>query len=324
MPSAGFQAGFSVLVYSAQPQPASDDAQLLDRLAGLNVNSIAIVFPVYTDDVHATTVHGGQDTPTEAALTSLIRAARARGFNVMLRPILDEANVLPAWRGAIRPRDAAAWFASYGGLLLSFARLAQREGVDSLVIGTELNSMETYVAAWRGLIADVRRVYSGRITYAFNFGTSFQTGFWPDLDFVSMDAYFPLDHTPMGATAAQMAADWQRWLATIERADVPFHKSIVFTEVGLVPKVGAHLRPWDSTIKQAPDLDEQRAYYEATCDTAPGIVDGMYWWVTGTSVANSLAPSDYSPLGRPAEDVVRSCYGTLASRSLASLGLIAP
>ncbi len=270
--------------------------------------------------MHASAVHRGQETPSDDALAALVRMARARGLSVMLRPFLDEASVLPAWRGAIAPRDPNAWFASYGSLVLSYASLAQREGVESLAIGTELNSMEPYLGSWRSLVGRVRQAYSGQITYAYNFGTSFATGLWPDLDFVSMDAYFPLDHTPAAATAAQMGADWQRWLTLISRIDGPFQKPIVFTEVGVVPKVGAHLRPWDRSINQPLNLEEQRAYYEGTCEAAHGVIAGMYWWDVGPTLPASLAPDEYSPVGRPAEDVVRSCYGSIEGKPAAAVG----
>src|SRR5262249_60885577 len=98
------------------------------------------------------------------------------------------------------------------------------------------------------------------------------TGCRTSLDFVSMDAYFPLDHTPAVATAEQMAADWQRWLAMLQGIDEPFNKPIVFTEVGVVPETGAHLRPWDSTVKRALDLEEQRASYQSTLEPTPTVV----------------------------------------------------
>jgi hypothetical protein len=309
-----FQAGFSLLVYAARPDVSAGYGRLLDHLVGLNVNSLSIVFPVYMDDVAGSTVHPGADTPSDDSLTALVRMARARRLTVMLRPILDEANVLPAWRGAIRPRDPAAWFASYDSLILSYARLAQREDVSSLAIGTELNSMESDLASWRGLIAAVRQVFAGQLTYAFNFGTSFQTALWPALDFVSIDAYFPLDHTPTVATAEQMRVDWLRWLSLLERVELPFGKPLVFTEVGIVPKAGAHLRPWDSAIRQSLSLEEQRAYYEATCEVTPTVVNGLYWWNTGPSLEGDLTPTDFSPIGRPAEDVVRSCYASIEGK----------
>jgi Glycoside Hydrolase Family 113 len=311
---ADFEAGFSLLVYSGDSSPAAGYGEVLDRMVALNVNSLAIVFPIYTDDVRSTTVRRGPDTPPDEHLAALVRGARARGFSVMLRPVLDEASILPSWRGAIRPRDAAAWFASYGALIVSYAQLAQREGADSLAIGTELTSMETYVTSWRSLIDQVKQAYAGRTTYAFNFGSTFQTGFWPQLDFVSVDAYFPLDRAPVSATPAEMAADWRRWLTMIERIDAPFRKQVVFTEVGVVPKTGAHRRPWDANVQSGLDLDEQSAYYQATCDAAPGVVSGLYWWASGPSLPGDLAPTDYSPLGRPAENVVRSCYERIEAR----------
>jgi len=323
-PTLEFQAGFTLLVYGAQPEVSANYALLLDHLARLNVNSLAIVFPLYTDGVAASVVHRGADTPSDDALVAMVRMARARHLAVMLRPILDEAAVLPAWRGAIRPRDPAAWFASYGSLILSYARLAQREDLASLAIGTEFNSMEPYVADWNSLISAVRRVYSGQVTYAFNFGTSLQTGFWASLDFVSVDAYFPLDRTPAVATAQQMAADWQRWLTMLQRIDAPYQKPIVFTEVGVVPETGAHLRPWDSTVKRALDLEEQRTYYEATCETTAAVVRGLYWWGTGPSLAGDLAPTDYTPLGRPAENVVRACYASIEGKAVPSVGRSVP
>jgi hypothetical protein len=296
---------------------------LLDRLARLNVNSLAIVFPVYTDGLTSDAVRAGPDTPSADGLSALTRLARAHGFTVMWRPILDEANLLPDWRGQIKPRDTTAWFQSYGALILGYARLAAQEQVDSVSVGTELNSMEQYVASWRGLLQQVRQVYRGQVTYAYNYATSFQTGLWPDLDFISVDAYFPLDHTPASASEAQMSADWQRWLEELQGFDGSYHKPIVFTEVGVVPRAGAHLRPWDSTVSGAFDLAEQRDYYQATCEAAPKVVQGLYWWAAGLSLPADLQPSDFNPLGRPAEDVVRSCYGVIEGKPTPTLGFAA-
>lgn len=312
-----FQAGFTILAYTPQPPESDAYGRLLDRLVSLDVNSLAIVFPLYTDGVRSDAVHSGPNTPSDETLAFLVRQARARGFTIMLRPILDESVLAPDWRGDIRPSRPAAWFASYDPLILSYARLAQREGVESFSIGTELTSMETYVSSWTSLIAQTRQVFSGQITYTFNFGATFQAALWAAVDFVSIDAYFPLDHTPPSAGAAAMAADWQRWLALVRAANEPYHKSVVFTEVGLVPRTGAHLTPWNNAIGGPFDLNEQRSYYEATCSAVPGAVDGMYWWSTGPTLPGALSPSDFNPLGRPAEDVVRSCYASIE-------GLVAP
>jgi hypothetical protein len=302
-----FQAGISLLVYARDPD-LSGYPQLLDRLVADDVNSISIAFPIYTDGVRSSAVHAGEGTPSDAALASLVGQAKARGFSVMLRPLLDEADLLPHWRGEIAPDSPQAWFASYAALLLPYARLAEKEGANSLGIGSEFNSMETDVDGWRGLIAQVRQVYTGQLTYSVNWGTTFRTGFWSQLDFLSVDAYFPLDHTPDHATVAQMSADWRRWFELLKRADQPFGKPIVFTEVGVVPKPASHLKPWNPAAGSGLDLEEQRAYYEATCAAATGVLNGLYWWAAGPSVPVNLAPGDYNPLSRPAESAMQSCY----------------
>lgn len=308
---ADFQAGLSLLVYDHDPQLTGYGA-LLDQLVADNVNSLSIAFPVYTDGLRSNAVHAGRDTPSDAALTAMVSQAKARGFTVMLRPLLDEAVFLPNWRGEIQPSSPSAWFASYGGLIVGYAKLAQEQGADSIGIGSELNSMETNVDGWRNLIAQVRQVYTGQVTYSVNWGTTFRTGFWSQLDFLSVDAYFPLDRTPAQATVAQMATDWGRWMDVLRRAVQPFGKSIVFTEVGVAPRTGAHLKPWNSQAGTSVNLDEQRAYYEATCQAANGAINGLYWWFVGPALpGGALAPDDFNPLTRPAEGAMQTCYAQL-------------
>jgi hypothetical protein len=308
-----FQSGLSLLVYAQDPPPAQY-ARLLDQLVADDVNSLSIAFPVYTDGVRSNAVHPGADTPTDAALAALVGQAKRRGFTVMLRPLLDEASILPDWRGQIQPASPAAWFASYGALLVSYARIAQQQGADSIGVGSELNSMEPDVAGWRGLIAQVRQVFSGQVTYSVNWETNasdFRTGFWSDLDFLSVDAYFPLDRTPAVATVPQMTADWQRWIGLLQGLDRPYGKPIVFTEVGVAPKRGAHLKPWNQEAGTELDLDEQRDYYAATCAATTRSISGLYWWAAGPEPPGSLADTDYNPLGRPAEAAMQACYAGL-------------
>jgi hypothetical protein len=308
-----FQSGLSLLVYAQNP-PLGSYAPLLDRLVADDVNSLSIAFPVYTDGLHSNVVHPGANTPTDTALAALVGQAKQRGFTVMLRPLLDEASILPNWRGAIQPASPSAWFASYGALLLSYARIAQRAGADSIGVGSELNSMEPDADGWRGLIAQVRQVFSGEITYSVNWETNptdFRTGFWSQLDFLSVDAYFPLDRTPAVATVPQMTSDWRRWLDLLDGLDRPFGKPIVFTEVGVAPKLGAHLKPWNQQAGAQLDLDEQSSYYQATCAATTRSINGLYWWAAGPELPGDLSADDYNPLGRPAEAAMQACYAGL-------------
>src|SRR5262249_23935160 len=102
-----------------------------------------------------------------------------------------------------------------------------------------------------------------------------------------------------------------RWFDLVKRADQPFGKPIVFTEVGVVPRTGAHLKPWNPNAGAGLDLEEQRAFYEAKCDASSSAINGQYWWAAGPSVPGDLAPQDYNPLGRPAESAMQACYARI-------------
>lgn len=305
-----FQAGVALLVY---PQDFDGGAygRLLDRLVADRVNSLSIAFMVQMDGIHASRVRRGQFTPSNAYLADVVRQARARGFTVMLRPLIDQSNLQPQWRGVIEPASPTAWFASYDELVLSYAQLARRTGAQVLDIGSELGSMETYVSAWQNLIAQTRQVFPGQVTYSANWYPRFTTGFWPQLDFVSVDGYFPLGRAPVQATAEELAADWQPWIDEMKRADQPSGKPIVMTELGLVPRTGAQLKPWDPSVGRKFDLEQQRAYYQAACQAVKPAVAGAYFWLgTGPELPSDLTSADYSPIGRPAEKEMTRCYST--------------
>src|SRR4030095_14963958 len=86
------------------------------------------------------------------------------------------------WQGDLAWRDEAAfrrWFDSLRAFTLRYARLAERDGYDPVVVGTERKSPTARApAAWRRLIADVRAVYRGPLTYAANWDEAERVAFW--------------------------------------------------------------------------------------------------------------------------------------------------
>ena len=91
---------------------------------------------------------------TPARLLEEIRGAGRRGLAVayVCRVELDadaERNDF-LWHGFISPRTddlVASWFETYGRFVVERAELAEREGVDLFVIGSELNTLATTVPA---------------------------------------------------------------------------------------------------------------------------------------------------------------------------------
>ncbi len=102
------------------------------------------------------------------------------------------------WLADVRMKDDAdwaRWFASSERFILHYAELAQELGVDVLSVGARSCARRPRHAEadWRRLIARVREVYAGRLTYAANWPGEFDAiAFWDALDFTGIQAYFPL------------------------------------------------------------------------------------------------------------------------------------
>ncbi len=95
------------------------------------------------------------------------------------------------------PTDPGAWFASYSTLLLQTATTAQFLNVGALSVGLELQRIvekPENAERWAKLIAAVRGVYSGQLTYCSNplTGETQAVPFWHLVDFIGLDLYVPL------------------------------------------------------------------------------------------------------------------------------------
>ena len=141
---------------------------------------------------------GGDPSMAVPYLESEIQNLHEIGFKVMLKPHiwigghdLDPDN----WRSKIDFEDIEKrekWFDSYTKFILGEAELAQRTGVEMLVVGTELVGVSKYTDDWKKLIDDVRKVYRGKLTYAAEGINAKNIEFWYALDYIGIDAYFAL------------------------------------------------------------------------------------------------------------------------------------
>lgn len=301
-----FQAGMNILIYG---HPDMLEAkEVFERLRYLGINSVAINFPFYQSDWQANEVTTSPiDTPTMRELQEIIELAHDSELSVMIRPIMDEQVFLPSnmWRGQIQPKDPAAWFESYQALILTYATLAESTNVKMFNIGTELNSLQNkYQDKWIELIENVRKVFNGDVLYSFNYDTVDNIPsieFIKLLDHIGIDAYFPLS-LPNDASTEMLEEEWKKQINQL-REDL-WKKSIIITEVGIIPVAGAYRTPYAWSISNnAYDPQAQVNYYEATYNVWKPRVHGIYWWdVTLGQYPNEIS---FSPLHSPTEEILK-------------------
>ncbi|SHK87208.1 hypothetical protein SAMN02746009_01709 [Hymenobacter psychrotolerans DSM 18569] len=247
--------------------------------------------------------------------------ARQRGIRTMLKPHLWLRSG-GTWPGDVNMASEAewqAWFASYTVFMLHYARLAEENGMEALCIGTELQHASTgHETEWRTLIRQVRQVYRGPLTYAANWSDEFeQIRFWDALDYIGIQAYFPLSQQERPAKAELLKA-WQEPLRRIRAVQKRYRKPVLFTEAGYKTTPDAAIQPWAWPDRKAapaqPDETTQRLCYEALFETfwpQPWFRGIFIWkWYPGLQPDGPARRHlDFTPQHKPAGQVMATWYG---------------
>ena len=259
---------------------------------------------------------------TDQGLEETTRLARERGVRTLLIPQIWLRRASDgAWRGDIAMASEAdweRWFESYRRLVLHYAALAERLGIPAYCVGVELHAAaRDRPEDWRRLIAEVREVYSGQLTYAANWHREVEeVPFWDALDLIGVQGYFPLSAEPL-PTVEELVAGWQPRAAALEALARRHGRPVLFTEIGYVSRPGATADPWVWPERGRPEasseegLELQARAYEAFFRTfwhRPWVAGAYFWkWYPGLPPGEASGV-DYSPQGKPAERVLRRWY----------------
>jgi hypothetical protein len=101
---------------------------------------------------------------------------------------------------------------------------------------------------WRELIESTRQVYTGKISYAANFDNYHNVGFWDALDFMSVNAYFPLRELGEELTTENLRHHWNMHLnemTSFQQNKVGRLMPVMFTELGYTGRSGCTFAPWE-------------------------------------------------------------------------------
>ena len=280
-----------------------------DSLAALGVTHVAVVPFAFQETGRSASLRFRPDAPwyseSTVGLRRIARELGARGVGVIVKPQVwvgdgtwsADVDAAPGW---------ARWEAGYRAFALYWAGVAAEVGADVFVVGTELaGSAEARGPFWRRLVADVRAVYPGRVTYAANWDRYDRVGFWDALDLVGVQAYFPVDG------AAGPAAAWGRHrdalAAFAERAGRP----VLFTEAGYRPSADAAREPWLWDSDAAPDPALQARLYAALFEATwaePWFAGVVVWKWSPPGPGGHPGGDGFDVRGQPAAEVVRTWF----------------
>lgn len=251
---------------------------------------------------------------TDKGVKQYVKTLKKQEIKVMIKPQIWVSH--SAFTGFIKMKTEEEWQEleqTYENFILDFAKVAEDINAEMFCIGTEL---ENFVANrpkfWTQLIKKIRTIYKGKLTYAANWNEFTKTPFWADLDYVGIDAYFPVSDlkTP---TVEDCLKGWNAHLPDIKNVQQTTKKPILFTEFGYRSFDFSGKKPWLTGNYDAnPNLEAQVNTTKALFKTfweEDWFAGGFVWkWFHNYEQSGGTKDNMFTPQNKPAEEIIRQYY----------------
>jgi len=196
---------------------------------------------------------------------------------------------------------------------LDFAEVAQETQTEIFCIGTELEQFIVHRPEyWNRLITEIKSIYKGKLTYAANWNEYKHVPFWKQLDYIGIDAYFPISEkeTP---TVEDAKNGWKRWKEEMISISTNTNKKIFFTEFGYRSMNHAGEAPWESdhTISNI-NLEAQSNLTSALFEEVwneEWFAGGFLWkWFINHNEVGGVEDNQFTPQNKPVENIIREYF----------------
>jgi opacity protein-like surface antigen len=286
--------------------------QVFHHLGVIHANAVSINFPFYMSSQTASSVQSAKFTPSPFLVGQVVRLAHRDGFTVQLRPYLSETNFNTAvtgnWRGSIKPANVPAWFASYRAWLAPYVAVARLTGVESFSIGTEFNSLLTYVGYWMQTANWASHILGGPTIYS---ASHLGVQNFPNTQ-LGWDAYPVIHGLTDTSSVAQITNGLESYLRTLGFPNGL--TSIRMEEVGIPALSGAYTFP--SFFYQKPPYNVIRSiqanWFQAMCNSFWALhMKGIYFWAIDASQyspSRNYATDPFDWIGTASESQIASCF----------------
>ena len=296
----------------------------LDSIQALGATHITLVTFAFQREINEPRlrIHNDGDWYSESdrGIRALADEAAQRGMRLILKPHVWVGHY--SAEGQSRSdiafdteADWQTWEAQYRDFILHYAHLADEVDAAMLVVGTELHaSVRERPAFWHGLIDTVRTAYDGPLTYAANWYEEYQdVAFWDALDYVGVQAYFPLSDAD-NPSLNVLRRGWSEHQAALRRVAARTNRPVLFTELGYRSVPYAAATPWrwperDEGSRVLPDTALQARLYRAFFEEVapqPWFAGAILWkWHPTDASHEDHRGIGFTPQNKPAERVIQ-------------------
>ena len=220
--------------------------------------------------------------------------------------------------GFIKMNSEADWLTfekSYKEFILEYAQIATDIDASIFCIGVELEQFTiNRPKFWVQLIDEIKEVYSGELTYASNWNEYKRVTFWNKLDYIGVDAYFPLSDLK-NPSVLELSKGWKNHKDELIQAHKKFKKPILFTEYGYRSVNYTGKEPWNSESRTSSEtnLNAQTNAMVAVYSkfwTEHWFAGGFLWkWFPNHSAAGGVLDNRFTPQNKPAQKIIKFVYG---------------
>ncbi|WP_179347929.1 glycoside hydrolase family 113 [Winogradskyella pacifica] len=294
------------------------DSSHVKPIVNINANAAAVMpFGFIADLNHPEIIHNTERQwfgETRSGAGQYIEALHKEGINVMVKPQLWISH--GEFTGFLKASSEADWLlleTSYTDFVMEYAELAEELNVEVFCIGTELEEfIKNRPAYWHQLIKEIRKVYTGNLTYAANWDEFWTTPFWSELDYVGIDAYFPVSdmQTP---TIEDCIKGWEKHKPGLKRFSQKLDRPILFTEFGYRSVDYSGKEPWryDRSMTSV-NLTAQNNATQALFDAVwqeDWFAGGYLWkWFIDHHKVGGLEDNQFTPQNKPVEQIIKAHY----------------
>ena len=243
-----------------------------------------------------------------------IKLAQKRGLKTMLKPHVWIGH--GEYTGTYQCNMEEDWIKleeSYRGYIMTFVEIAKEEKVEMFCIGTEWGKfVKLRPDFWKDLIVEIRANYDGKLVYAANWDDYQKVPFWDQLDYIGIDAYFPLSLAPY-PKMSELIKSWKLIMPIIEEFSASQKKKIVFTEFGFKSTSHATISPWEHKDEGKYSEKVQDFAFKSFFQTIwkkSWFKGGFIWkWYHNHAEVGGKGDKDFTPQNKLAEETIRKFYG---------------
>lgn len=262
----------------------------------------ALQSTAHSEDVDYT----GNYMPTDDELIKIITYAKELGLRVILKPLVNCKN--GTWRAHINFFDQEVvcepkwsnWFKSYTKYQLHYANIAEQMECEMFIVGCEMVQAERRADEWRKLIQDVKKVYTGLVSYNTDKYQEDNVTWWDAVDVISSSGYYSIH-------------DWDNQIKRIEKVVQKYNKPFFFAEAGCPSREGSSHIPNNWEHVGALSLEEQANYYQVMFDKCKDVdwIKGFGLWDWKSHIykeVEGIYDDEYAVYGKPACTIIHDFY----------------